>query len=173
MAHLDPAKPDSPEAKKVLEHIHKVRGTPFSEIWLTMLHHPALTKGVSDLGQMLRFEGVLPGNIREAVILFIASSVESPYEWAAHFKMAKKENVPEEILSFLSQPRPFADYPEPYCDAMEAAQMALDKRSLPSSLQNRLIQQYGKKGLVELVLLAGFYQMVAAFLNGFDVTPSK
>lgn len=169
MSHLDPPKLDSPDAKKVLEHIQRVRGAPFSEIWQTMLHHPALTQAVSDVGQILRFEGVLPGNIRESAILYISSSTRASYEWAAHIQMAKKEKVPEEILSFIKQKRYFADFPEPYSDVMEAAQMSLEKRSLPSSLQERLIEQYGKKGLVELILLTGYYQMLAAFLNGFDV----
>lgn len=171
MAHLEKSKVKTDEEKAILAEIQNVRGAPFSEIWLTMLHHPALTKAVSSAGKILRFQGTLPGNIREAVILYVAGATRSSYEWAAHIEMAVKEGVQEEILSFLKKHRPFADFPEPYCDVIEAAQMCLEKRSLPSSLQDRLIEQYGKKGLVELVLLAGFYQMIAAFLNAFDIEP--
>lgn len=169
MAHLEPAHPSSPEAKAILEKIQKVRGEPFSEIWLAMLHHPHLTRAVSDLGQLFRFEGTLPGSIREAAILFIAGRTKCLYEWTAHKGPAKKEEVPQEILDFLKEGRPYFEFPEPYADALEAAQLSFEKRSLPSSLQDRLIAQYGKKGVVELMLLTGFYQMLASFLNGFDI----
>lgn len=172
MAPLKPVHP-SPEAKAILEKIQKARGKPFSEIWLAMLHHPELTQAVSDLGQIFRFEGTLPGSIREAAILFIASRTKCPYEWEAHSGPAKKEEIPQVILDFLKEGRPYFEFPEPYADALEAAQLAFEKRSLPSSLQERLIEQYGEKGIVELMLLAGFYQMLASFLNGFDIVTYK
>lgn len=173
MAHLEPVDRLSPKAKAILEKIQKARGKPFSEIWLAMLHHPELTQAVSDLGQIFRFEGTLPGSIRESSILFIASRTKCPYEWNAHIGPAKKEGIPQEILDFLKEGRPYFEFPEPYADALEAAQLSFEKRSLPSSLQERLIQQYGEKGVVELVLLTGFYQMLASFLNGFDIVSGK
>lgn len=173
MAQLEPVHPLSPETKAILEKIQKVRGEPFSEIWLAMLHHPALTRAASDLGQIFRFEGTLPGSIRESAILFIASRTKCSYEWSAHIGPAKKEGVSQEILDFLKEGRPYFEFPEPYADTLEAAQLSIEKRSLPSSLQERLIEQYGQKGLVELMLLTGFYQMLASFLNGFDIASGK
>lgn len=169
MAHLDFAKLESPKDKEILQHIEQVRGSPFSEIWLTMLHHPVLTREVSDLGQTLRFEGTLPGAIRDILILYIASRCHTSYEWAAHVALAKKEGIPEEVFSLLKTRCPFSAFPEPYRDALEAAQTALDKKSLPAALQNQLVSQYQTKGLVEIVLLVGYYQMLASFLNAFEI----
>lgn len=169
MAQLEPIHPLSPEAKAILDNIQKKRGEPFSEIWLAMLHHPVLTRAVSDLGQIFRFEGTLPGSMRESAILFIASRTKCSYQWSAHIDPAKKEQIPQEILEFLKDGRPYFEFPEPYADVLEAAQLSFEKRSLPSSLQERLIEQYGQKGLIELMLLTGFYQMLASFLNGFDI----
>jgi 4-carboxymuconolactone decarboxylase len=169
MARLEIVVKPSPEQKEVLKHIQNVRGTPFSEIWLAMLHNPVLTKRISDLGQALRFEGILPGSIREAAILFIANSTKSSYEWAAHHGVAQKEGISEKIISLIKEGKDFHAFPEPYRDIIETAQITLQKKSIPEALQYRLESMYGVEGTIELVILCGCYQMIAAFLNGFDV----
>jgi hypothetical protein len=40
---------------------------------------------------------------------------------------------------------------------------------LPADLQSRAVAQWGREGLVEIVVLSGFYQMFAAFNQGFNI----
>lgn len=169
MARIEIVVKPSQEQTEVLKHIQAVRGTPFSEIWLAMLHHPALTKRVTDLGQSLRFEGILPSSIRECAILYIAQATKSNYEWVAHIGIAKKEQLTEKIIALIQAGKDYKAFPEPYRDIIEIAQLTLEKKYIPEDLQYRLEATYGIEGTIELVLLCGFYQMLAAFLNGFCI----
>jgi 4-carboxymuconolactone decarboxylase len=40
---------------------------------------------------------------------------------------------------------------------------------VPDDLQNRAAAEWGKHGLVEIVVLSGFYQMFAAINQGFGI----
>ena len=40
---------------------------------------------------------------------------------------------------------------------------------MPDDLQARAAREWGKRGLVEIVVLSGFYQMFAAINQGFDI----
>jgi 4-carboxymuconolactone decarboxylase len=44
---------------------------------------------------------------------------------------------------------------------------------VPDDLQVQAVTQWGKRGLVEIVVLSGFYQMFAAINQGFDIRPAK
>jgi 4-carboxymuconolactone decarboxylase len=41
---------------------------------------------------------------------------------------------------------------------------------VPDDLQAQAVAQWGKPGLVEIVVLSGFYQMFAAINQGFDIS---
>ena len=43
------------------------------EVYVRMFNNPGVTKAVGDLGEHLRFHGVLPDDVRELVILRFAS----------------------------------------------------------------------------------------------------
>ena len=169
MAHLDYANLHDPEAEHALKEIQGSRGEKYSEIWMKMLHNVPLTRVVSNVGRTLRFQGTLSGPLREAVILYVGHAARCQFEWDCHTDFGRKAGVPEEIISHIQRNSALNAYPQPFRDVLEAAQAALEKKSLPAPLQTRLIQQFGKNGLVEIVLLSGYYQMLASFLNAFEV----
>ena len=43
---------------------------------------------------------------------------------------------------------------------------------VPDELQGRAAAEWGKDGLVEIVVVSGFYQMFAAINQGFDIQPA-
>ncbi len=46
----------------------------------------------------------------------------------------------------------------------------LERRSIPQDVQDSLEGQVGLKGVIELVVLCGFYQMISAVVFAFDVS---
>ena len=40
---------------------------------------------------------------------------------------------------------------------------------LPDELQARAVAEWGREGLVEIVVVSGFYQMFAAINQGFEI----
>ena len=98
--HPDPLPPatqrayDRIQAKRARIHGRARPAGPFAPL----LHHPALAERVGDLGEFLRFDSRLPGDVRELAILMAARSVSQPYEWVAHAPIALKEGLPAEVV---------------------------------------------------------------------------
>ena len=170
MARLpDPTNSLSPEATALYEEMRETRGGRIDGMYRTMLYNPDLTRHVSQLGTYLRFKSPLPADVRETAILFAARELEAQYEWIKHEARALEAGVPEEVVDQIRKGgRPGGNHPL-YRDAVQAVDCALARRSIPEDLQDRLANTLGVSGIVELVVIAGFYALIAGVLFAFDV----
>jgi 4-carboxymuconolactone decarboxylase len=164
---LDPLDTLSPAAKQVYDKISAKRGAvrgPFA----SLMHHPALAEKVGDLGEYLRFGGTLPGDVRELAILITARSVGQAYEWIAHAKVARKEGLAEDIIERVRTRGDLGALPARYARVARVVQHVLAYESIPAGLQTEAQGELGIAGLMELVVLAGQYRMIAGVLFAFD-----
>ncbi len=168
MARLpDPLDTLTPEAKRIYDKITAKRGAvrgPFA----SLMHHPALAERVGDLGEYLRFGGTLPGDVRELAILITARSVSQGYEWIAHARIARKEGLAEDVIEKVRARGDLATLPARYARPARVVQHVLAYQSIPQSLQAEVQGELGVTGLMELVILAGQYRMIAGVLFAFD-----
>ena len=158
----------SPDAQKVYDRITAKRGK-IGGPYVPLMHHPALTERVADLGEYLRFGGTLPGDLRELAILITARHVAQPFEWIMHAPVGRKEGLPAEIIEHIRARGDLSTLPARYVRAARVVQHVLARESLPQTLQDETEQEVGITGVVELVVLAGYYQTIAAVLFAFDV----
>jgi 4-carboxymuconolactone decarboxylase len=168
MARLpDPLDTLTPDAKRVYDKITAKRGAvrgPFA----SLMHHPALAEHVGELGEYLRFGGTLPGDIRELAILITARSVNQGYEWVAHARIAKNEKLPDDVIERVCTRGDLSTLPPRYARPARVVRHALAFESIPSELQEQVKGELGMTGLMELVILAGQYRLIAAVLFAFD-----
>ena len=168
MAQLpDPLDTLAPEARAVYDKISARRGAvrgPFA----SLMHHPALAERVGDLGEYLRFGGTLPGDVRELAILITARAVSQPYEWIAHAKVATREGLPADVIERVRTRGDLSALPPRYARPARVVQHALAFESIPAALQAEVQKEFGVTGLMELVVLAGQYRMIAGVLFAFD-----
>jgi 4-carboxymuconolactone decarboxylase len=168
MARLpDPIDALSPEAQRVYDRIVAKRGK-LRGPYAPLMHHPALAEPVAALGEYLRFESRLPGDVRELAILVVAASVRQPFEWWAHAPIARKEGLPDDVIERV-RAGDAAALPARYADAAAVVRHVLEHRSLPEDLQDRVRAALGVEGLLELVVLGGYYRLIAGVLFSFDV----
>jgi 4-carboxymuconolactone decarboxylase len=135
-------------------------------MYRTLLNYPQLTEKVSDLGTYLRFESILPGDIREFIILYTAHQLQVGYEWEKHQAPAHQVGLSQEIITAVQN---HASLPEPYNRLSQAVECALNLENIPNELQDEIIQLIGVKGILELVVLVGFYRMIGGIIRAFDV----
>lgn len=168
MAKLaDPLDSLTPEAKRVYEKISAKRGAvrgPFA----SLLYHPALAERVGDLGESLRFGGTLPGDIRELAVMITARAVNQPYEWVAHVRIARNEKLPDDVIERVRTRGDLAALPPRYAGPARVVQHVLAYESIPQKLQEDVQRELGITGLMELVVLAGHYRLIAGVLFAFD-----
>jgi 4-carboxymuconolactone decarboxylase len=157
-----------PAARILYDQIASTRGEtrgPF----MVLLHHPALCERVAALGELLRFRSGLPGADRELAILAAGREVEALYEWAAHEPLALREGTRAEAIEVVREGQP-TDGLRPREAIIVGTIRALYRaHGLTAAEFARAEAEFGRQGLVELVTLAGYYGMIGAVLNAFEV----
>jgi 4-carboxymuconolactone decarboxylase len=170
MAKLpDPTSSLSPQGQELYQRLVARRGR-IDGMYRSLLNHPELTRQVSDLGTFLRFgSGALPDALRELLILWVARELGAAYEWVKHEPVARKAGVPTAVIEAIR-----THHEPPGLDglqqtALAAAQCVLNRRSIPQAVQDELAAALGLAGVVELVVLCGFYEMIAGVIFAFNV----
>jgi 4-carboxymuconolactone decarboxylase len=157
-----------PAARALYDRIAATRGGtrgPF----VVLLHHPALCERVAALGELLRFSSGLPGADRELAILAAGRESEAPYEWAAHEPLARREGTRPEAIAVVRDGAPTHELRPREAVIVDTVRAVYRRHRLTKDEFARAEAEFGRQGLIELVTLAGYYGMVAAVLNAFEV----
>jgi 4-carboxymuconolactone decarboxylase len=146
------------------------KGEGFGGPYVALLNHPELARRVEELGFFLKFEGALPRTIYQFIVLTIARATGAAYEWHDHIAHARAAGLPEDVIDGIGADRAAA-LPQPYALVHAILEKTTQWQVVPDELQAQAAAQWGKHGLVEIVVLSGFYQMFAAINQGFDIRP--
>lgn len=163
----------SPSDKTIYDEMvakRKKQGAPFGGPYAALMNHPQLCQKIEALGYYLKFEGHLPRDVYQFVVLCVAKQTNSEFEWQDHLPYAYAAGLPEEVISSL-QTQGFSGqtFPEPYHLASQILSETLAWKDIPEPLQQRAIAAFGMEGFIEIVVLSGFYQLFSAINQGFDI----
>jgi 4-carboxymuconolactone decarboxylase len=76
--------------------------------------------------------------------------------------------MPADVIDCIDRGRVGA-LPQPYALVQAILTNTMAWQVVPDELQAQAVAQWGKHGLVEIVVLSGFYQMFAAINQGFGI----
>jgi 4-carboxymuconolactone decarboxylase len=158
-----------PAGRALFEEIavrRKARGEGLGGPYLALLNHPELARRIEELGFYLKFEGALPRPVYQFIVLSVAHSTGASFEWHDHVRHALAAGLPQEVVDGIANGQ--ADRLAPPWALLHA----MLARTLSWQLQERAVAQWGREGLVEIVVLSGFYQMFAAINQGFGIAPA-
>lgn len=181
MARLDPLTPDllDDEQRRLYDTIvtgpragsglvdgaGALRG-PFD----ALLRSPTIGDAVQGLGAAIRYRGALPDQVRELAILLAASEWRCSFELAAHAPIARSVGVDEEVVRAIVAGEPIA--PRDGTAARLVADVArelFDSRRLSDETYARAVGMLGEPQVVELLVVFGYYSLLAIVLEGFEV----
>ncbi len=133
------------------------------------LHSPKFSHASRPVGRYLRFESGHSPRIRETAILISARESGSRFEWAAHEPEALSVGVPQATIDAIKHRKPLDGL-----DAVDAIIIQLGRetfgaRKVTPAIYAKALQQFGVKGLIDLVALMGNYAATAALLTVFDM----
>jgi 4-carboxymuconolactone decarboxylase len=132
-----------------------------------MLYAPEVGDMLQRLGGMLRYEGVIPGQLRELAILVVGRHFEADYEWWAHAKVGKKEGLSDTVIDQVMN----GQVPEDPAQATVYRFVSdlQTKKRVDDALYADAVALLGEQGVAELVFLAGYYATISHILNAFEV----
>lgn len=138
-----------------------------------MVCAPHVGGPLADLGEALRFRGHLTDRARELSILTVAARRNSDFEWQSHYRIAANLGIAPDVLAAI---RDGAD-PLTLTDPIERAVVAgaaslLDRSDLNDVEYTGLVELIGEDGVIELVALVGYYELLARLLRVLRVSVS-
>jgi len=96
--------------------------------------------------------------------------LSAPFEWDHHRPIGEREGLDPELLDVLSRGEP-PGFREPDQELVYTFAMTLLKeRKLPEPLFTAAEDRFGPAGILELMVILGYYGLLALVLNGFEIT---
>lgn len=134
--------------------------TPF----LAMLDSPVLCAAIQGVGEAIRYRTTLSDRLREIAILAAAAAYGSGYEWGYHDRLAVVAGLT------LAERQSILDGTGQAFSPDEAAivtyvRTAVSKRHANQDNLARLVAAYGAEIAAEITVIAGYYPLLALFLN--------
>lgn len=129
---------------------------------------PGVGGAVQGLGSAIRFGSSLPTRLREIATLTVASAVRSDFEWYAHEGIGRAAGLTDEDIASLHRGMPGPSFDATDLVVQRATQTLVTQRTLAAGDADEGTRLLGVSGLVELVLLVGYYLMLDLSMRAFD-----
>jgi 4-carboxymuconolactone decarboxylase len=135
-----------------------------------LLYSPVLGDAVQRVGEVVRFETSFLPTLRELAILMVAVKWHAHYEWWAHEKIARTEGLDPNVITRLKA-RSLPAFTHP-AEAVvyHFARELIDQQRVSDQRYAQAVELLGEAGVVELVILIGYYTLVSMSLNVFEVS---
>jgi len=148
-----------------LEHEDGSLTGPFG----VMLHHPVVGAPLQELGTSIRYRTGLTDRTREIAVLAVAAASDSAFERHAHEQVGRSVGLTDDELAALAGQR-FTS-----TDRAEQAAYDLCRRLLAGEPElgdadyADLVGVIGQAAITELVVLVGYYRLLADLMHVHDV----
>jgi 4-carboxymuconolactone decarboxylase len=162
-----------PEAQKLAQEIIKISSVGIAGPYNVMLRSPVFADRMKRLLDYLRFNSSLSTRLNEFAILIQGRLWTSQVEWYAHYPLALKAGLPQQVADDLKQnirPRNMKDDEAIVYDVcMEFSK----NHQISDALFNQAKLILGEQQLVDLVAVTGTYVTVAMLLSlGEESSPA-
>lgn len=161
----------NPAQKQIHDKIASGPRGRAAHIFRLLLNSPGLADTAQQVGAYLRYNSTLSDRVRELAIVTVAAYWKVDYEWRAHAPLAAKAGVPESTLEeFGRGKRPrFADSTDGI--VYDYVTAALKQSGIEEAVYDEARRTFDEEQLVDLTAIAGYYTMLATFMNAFDLQP--
>ena len=106
---------------------------------------------------------------RQVVILTVGSVWQSPYELYAHSAAARRADLSEEAIRALAGGEPADELSPEEQVAQRFTRQLVAERRVDDDVYRAAEGAFGRKGLVDMVVLSSCYQTVCSMLNAFAI----
>ena len=136
------------------------------KVWLQSAQ---LADRAQALGAFCRFGTSLPPRLSERAIITMGAHWRAGFEWFAHAPLAIKAGVDPAAVEAIrtSKPPKFAQADEAAVYAY--AHELLTTREVSDATYKEALARLGKKGVVELTGILGYYGLISMTIKAFEV----
>ena len=155
----------SPEQKTMTTNLlngpRRGMGGPFN----VLLRSPEMGDLAQKLGEYARFRPAVPAKQRELAIIVTARHWTAHYEWYAHRRAAAQAGLKEDIITAIANRRRPTGMDAEEELVYNFANELLETKQVSDATFKAVVDKYGEKGVVDIIGVMGYYQIVSMLLN--------
>jgi len=153
------------EQKKAAEDFLAARKVPVFGPFQPMMHSPQVMTLARSAGDYLRYHSAIGNTLSEFVVLITAREWSQDYEWWLHYPIAIKAGVTKDAADAVGDGRrPTTMTADEEIVYDFTTELHRTKR-VSDTTYAKAERRFGKKGVVDMTALAGYYSWLAMELN--------
>lgn len=156
------------EQRKAADEFMAARKVPVFGPFEPLMHSPQVMSLARSMGDYLRYNSALGNTLSELVILVTAREWSQDYEWYVHYPIALKVGIKREIADAIAEgrrPKGMSDDEEV---AYDFSTELLRNKSVSDATFERAEKRFGRKGIVDMTGICGYYALLAMELNAAE-----
>jgi 4-carboxymuconolactone decarboxylase len=163
-----PREEATPEQRRVGDAIFGSRNEDYGGPSAVLLHVPEMAQRFEDLRASLIGDERLPKSALHFAALLAARFWSSQYTWWKRVEMCRAAGIPDDVIDAVRDRRPpvFAD---PALEVVyDYVTELLESGRVGEGTEARALELLGEPALIQLVLIVGFYSMLALVSDAFE-----
>jgi 4-carboxymuconolactone decarboxylase len=153
------------EQKKAAEEFLAARKVPVFGPFEPMMHSPEVMSMARAMGDYLRYHSAIGNTLSELVVLITAREWSQDYEWYVHYPIALKAGIAKDIADAIADGRRPAGMSTDEEIVYDFTTELQKNKRVSDPTFNRAEQRFGKKGVVDMTGISGYYTFLAMQLN--------
>lgn len=137
----------------------------------TWLRSPELADRLQKVGEYIRFDTSLDKRLNEMAICMTAQYWGSQYEWFAHAPLALKAGLNPDVLKAIGEGKKPDNMKDDEAVVWEFTTQLRRDHNVDDAIYAKALEKFGERGIVDLIGVNGYYDVVAMTLNVARVSP--
>jgi len=135
------------------------------------LRSPELADRLQKVGEYVRFNTSLDKRLNEMAIIMTAQYWGSQYEWYAHAPLAIKAGLDPETIAALGAGKKPEKMKDDEAIVWEFTTQLRRDHGVDDAIYAKAVDKFGELGVMDLVAVNGYYDVVSMTLNVAHVAP--
>ena len=160
----------APEHRPVWDEIEGSRGD-VAQNFRALLNGPEAAGKMSVLGAYVRFENSLDAKTKRLAALVTAREADGDYVWTVQVPEAGTDGISEETVKAIQQGRSPQGLTAEDQATVDFVQELLRDHRVSDTTYNAVRQRLGVAGVVDLLVLTGYFWTLSHALSALEVEP--
>jgi 4-carboxymuconolactone decarboxylase len=151
--------------KKMFENLISGERRGASGPFNVLLRSPEMGDLAQQFGASMRYHSSIPPRLNELAIIITARHWTSQYEWYAHRRAAQTAGLSQSIIDAVAAGTRPASMPPEEEAVYDFVNELLTTKQVSDATFKAAKDRFGERGVVDLVGVSGYYQLVSMLLN--------
>src|ERR1039457_1897250 len=153
------------EQKQAAADFEAARKVPVFGPFEPLMYSPQVMSQARAMGDYLRYKSAIGNTLSELAILVTAREWSQDFEWYVHYPIAQKAGIKREIADAIAEGRRPKGMSEDEEIVYDFSMELHKNKAISDPTYERAERRFGRKGVVDLTGIAGYYTLLAMQLN--------